>query len=181
MSAAAAAAEISSWIADRARRDPDALAIRFEDLEISYEAMEQRVARLAGALHDRVGIAEGDRVAYLGQNAPELLDLLFACARLGAILVPLSARMPAPELEVVLANTEPKALLAEAEYAQTATEAGAALELRVIPFGDAIATEGLAALLDGAPELRCDRDRPLGRHWRSSTPRVRRARRRVRC
>ncbi len=161
MSTAAAAAEISSWIADWARRDPAALAIRFEDLEISYAAMEQRVARLAGALDDRVGIAEGDRVAYLGRNAPELLDLLFACARLGAILVPLSARMPAPELEVVLANTEPKALLAEAELAPTATEAGAALELRVIAFGGRDRADGLAALLEGAPAMRCDRDRPL--------------------
>ena len=125
--------------------------------------------------------AEGDRVAYLGQNAPELLDLLFACARLGAILVPLSARMPAPELEVVLANTEPKALLAEAEYAQTAGEAGDALELRVIPFGAAIWPRAWR---------RCSRARPScaaivivrrRRRWRSSTPRARRARRRAPC
>ena len=96
--------------------------------EISYGAMERRVARLAGALvRRRVGISVGDRVAYLGQNAPELLDLLFACARRGAILVPLSARMPAPELEVVLANAEIAALLAEDSLAQMGREAGASL------------------------------------------------------
>jgi fatty-acyl-CoA synthase len=152
--------EISSWIADWSARTPDKLAIRFEDLEISYGELERRVARLAGALAGRADIAEGDRVAYLGQNAPELLDLLFACARLGAIMVPLSARMPAPELEVVLANTEPKALLAEAPYADEAGEAGTALGLRVIPFGGD-QKDGLPALLDGAPELECDPDRPL--------------------
>ena len=116
--------EISSWIADGAARSPDKPALRFDDEEIAYGALELRVARLAGALAEREEIAEGDRVAYLGQNAPELLDLLFACARLGAILVPLSARMPAPELAVVLGNTEPTALLAEAELAKTAAEAG---------------------------------------------------------
>ena len=155
-----AEAEISSWIAGWAQRSPARLAIRFAEQAISYGALEQRVARLAGALAGRAGIGAGDRVAYLGENAPELLDLLFACARLGAILVPLSARMPAPELAVVLANTEPAALLAEAELAPTAREAAGALELPVIPFGGADAGEGLAALLEGAPQLRADPDRP---------------------
>jgi fatty-acyl-CoA synthase len=139
-----AAAEISGWIAGWARRAPDAVALRFEDDEIGYGALERRVARLAGALAERVGLREGERIAYLGRNAPELLDLLFACARTGTIMVPLSARMPAPELAVVLDNTEPAALLAENEFAETAREAGAA---RVITF------ESLQRLLDGAPEL----------------------------
>ena len=149
------AAEISCWIAGWAKRTPDKVAIRFEDREIGYGELERRVARLAGALSQRAAISEGDRVAYLGRNAPELLDLLFACARLGAILVPLSARMPAPELEVVLANTEPVVLVAEDELAPVAREAGDDLALRVIPFA------GLPALLEGAPGLRCDPDRPL--------------------
>jgi len=151
----AAQAEISGWLAGWARRCPDRLAIRFEAREITYGAMEQRVAQLAGALARREGIGEGDRIASLGQNTPELLELLFACARLGAILVPLSARMPAPELEVVLANTEPAALLAENAFAQTAREAGAALELKVIPF------ETLPALLAHAPERPWDSERAL--------------------
>ena len=152
--------EISSWIAGHAQRSPEQVAIRFDGSEISYLELERRVALLAGALASRTGIAEGDRVAYLGQNAPELLDLLFACARLGAILVPLSARMPAPELEVVLGNSEPKALLAEDPFADTAREAGRGLgSFEVIAFGGA--GDALAALLDGAPELPCDPHRPL--------------------
>ncbi|HUR85354.1 MAG TPA: AMP-binding protein [Solirubrobacteraceae bacterium] len=148
--------EISSWIAGWADRTPDALAVRFEDEKISYGDFEQRVARLAGALARRAGLGEGDRVAYLGHNAPVLLDLLFACARIGAILVPLSARMPAPELEVVLANTEPRALVAQDEFAQTAREAQGALDVRIIATGD-----GLETLLEDAPQLRADPDRPL--------------------
>ncbi len=151
--------EISSWMSGWAQRSPEKVAIRFEATEISYRELEQRVARLAGALARRARIAEGDRVAYLGNNAPELLDLLFACSRLGAILVPLSARMPAPELSVVLGNTEPTALLAEAPFAETAREAQR--DLDVIPFGDDGVSGGLAALLDEAPDIRCDPDRPL--------------------
>ncbi len=150
------AGEVSSWVHGWAQRTPDRIAIRFEDQEISCAAFEQRVGRLAGALAGRTGIAAGDRIAFLGPNSPILLDLLFACARLGAILVPLSARMPAPELEVVLANTEPVALLADDELAATAREAGEALGLTVIPF------DALPALLHEAPELRCDPDRAPG-------------------
>lgn len=154
--------EISTWIAGWARRAGGAIALRFEGQDISYAAFEQRVARLAGAPSRRAGISAGDRVAYLGQNTPVLLELLFACARIGAILVPLSARMPAPELTVVLANTEPVALLAGADLAQTAREAASELEPKVIAFGGADGADGaLAALLAGAPELRCDPARPL--------------------
>ena len=71
--------------------------------------------------------------------------------------------MPAPELEVVLANTEPKVLLAETDLADTAREAGGAVDLRVITFGaDGDAPGGLAALLEGAAGLRCDRGRAPG-------------------
>lgn len=151
-----AASEISCWIAAWARRTPEKIAIRFGDLELDYRALERRVALLAGALRERAGIADGERVAYLGHNAPELLDLLFACARAGAILVPLSARMPAPELAVVLENAGPRTLLAEAPFAETAAEAARALALEVLTFGDGTGERTLDALLDGAPALPSD-------------------------
>jgi acyl-CoA synthetase (AMP-forming)/AMP-acid ligase II len=45
-------------------------------------------------------VSEGERLAYLGLNRPELLELFFACSRVGAIFVPLNARMPPKELRV---------------------------------------------------------------------------------
>ena len=69
LSAAAAEAEISSWIAGWAQRTPTS-SRSASRIEISYGELERRVARLAGALAGRAGIAEGDRVAYLGQTRP---------------------------------------------------------------------------------------------------------------
>jgi acyl-CoA synthetase (AMP-forming)/AMP-acid ligase II len=63
-------------------------------------------AALAGGLQ----IRPGDRVAYLGYNSPVVLELLFACARLGAIFVPLNWRLTAAEHRVVLGDAEPSAL-----------------------------------------------------------------------
>jgi len=178
----AAEGEISGWIDEWARRSPDTIAIHCEDEAITYAVLEQRVARLAGALTGRAGIAAGDRVAYLGPNTPVLLCLLFACARVGAILVPLSARMPAAELAVVLANTEPGTLVAEAGLAEAAREAAGRLELRVIPFGgDEDATGELPGLPAGARNCPATPIGRRGHRWRSSTRRGPRGRPRARC
>ena len=38
-------------------------------------------------------VGRGDRVAFLGFNSPEMIAILFACARIGAIVVPLNWRL----------------------------------------------------------------------------------------
>jgi acyl-CoA synthetase (AMP-forming)/AMP-acid ligase II len=42
-------------------------------------------------------VKRGDCVAFLGYNSPEMLALLFSCARLGALFMPLNWRLAAPE------------------------------------------------------------------------------------
>ena len=69
---------IADWISHHADWDGGKIAIRFEGEEISYAAFDARVRRLAAMLKGELGIAPGDRVAQLGANSPELLDLLFA-------------------------------------------------------------------------------------------------------
>ena len=49
-------------------------------------------------------------VAYLGFNTPDMMALLFACARLGAILVPMNWRLTAAELGFIAGDCAPKAL-----------------------------------------------------------------------
>ena len=59
---------------------------------------------------------KGDRVAWLGYNCPEMLVLLFALARLGAILVPLNWRLTAAEHRTILADCTPKWLFCDSEF-----------------------------------------------------------------
>src|SRR5262249_50305526 len=61
-------------------------------------------------------IARGDRVAYLGYNSPEMLVLLFALSRLGAILVPLNWRLTAAEHRTILEDCRPKWIFCGAEF-----------------------------------------------------------------
>jgi fatty-acyl-CoA synthase len=68
----------------------------------------------------RLGIGPGDRVAHLGTNSPEFLILLFACARSGALLVPLNWRLALPEHEYVLADAAADLLIHDAAFASHA-------------------------------------------------------------
>jgi fatty-acyl-CoA synthase len=110
--------DLSDWIDRQADFAPGQAALRFEGETISYRDFAARIARAAGALR-ALGLARNDSVAYLGFNSPHQLALLFACARLGAVLVPLNWRLAAPELKQVLADCRPMALFVEARFIDT--------------------------------------------------------------
>ena len=56
-----------------------------------------RIEQTARALKAEFGVGRGDRVAILSLNRPDYLVLLYACARLGAMLVPLNWRLAVAE------------------------------------------------------------------------------------
>jgi fatty-acyl-CoA synthase len=87
---------IGSWLERRRDKSGAKAAVIFHERTTSYAELLARVERLAAALRQR-GIARGDRVAYLGENHPAFLETLFATATLGAVFVPLNARLAAPE------------------------------------------------------------------------------------
>jgi len=99
-----------------ARFSPGAVALRFEGEAIGYAELAHRIRRAAANLA-ALGVGQGDAVAYLGLNRPEVLVLLFACARLGAMLAPLNWRLAPPEHARVLADCRPRVVFREAAFA----------------------------------------------------------------
>jgi fatty-acyl-CoA synthase len=89
---------------------PEKPALRFAGQAQSYAAFAERIRALARALKSQLGVRRGDRVAVLAMNHPDYLALLYACARLGAMLVPLNWRLAAPELKFVLSDADVRAL-----------------------------------------------------------------------
>jgi fatty-acyl-CoA synthase len=106
---------LSRIVAHWADQTPGRNAIHFEGADLSYAELWRRIDRATAVLH-ALGIARGDRVAILAYNCPEILVLLLALARLGAILVPLNWRLTAAEHRLILADCTPKLLFAEAEW-----------------------------------------------------------------
>jgi fatty-acyl-CoA synthase len=76
------------------------------DRHWTYATFDDLVARGASVLRAR-GVGEGDRVACLSKNRAEVVALHLACARVGAIFVPLSWRLSPPELETIVRDCEP--------------------------------------------------------------------------
>ena len=101
---------VGSWIERRARTNPAGIALISDDRSFTYAELAARIRRLASGLRG-LGVARGDRVAWLGSNHPAFLESLFAANLLGAALAPVNHRLNAAEILSVLEDTEPVALI----------------------------------------------------------------------
>jgi fatty-acyl-CoA synthase len=128
--------DLSHWIAHRADWSPNQPALRFAGAEITYAELDQRLRRLASALAARCGVGRGDRVALLGFNGPLVVELLFACARLGAIFAPLNWRLAPPEHREILLRCRPKVLFVESEFRGQVEGLRAGLDDLLTVYGD---------------------------------------------
>jgi long-chain acyl-CoA synthetase len=103
------------------RRNPDGEALVCGEERLTWEALEERVCRVAQGLSRR-NIRRGDRVALLLGNRSEFVVTLFAAARLGAIVVPLNIRSQKPELAYVLEHCAASLVVHETELADRLPE-----------------------------------------------------------
>ena len=106
-----------SWIAYHAQAAPEktALADVADGRRVTYAELGERVGRAAGALRDSFGVGRGDRVAMLSRNCARAFELMYACARLGAIFVPLNVRLSDAELTGLAADAGPTVVVGEGE------------------------------------------------------------------
>lgn len=107
---------LSFWLEKNASFTPDKTAIRFEGNDISYAAFAEKVRDHARVLKHVYGVGRGDRVAFLGLNSPDLLYLFFACARLGAMFLPLNWRLAGPEHVYIMKDAAAKILICDSEF-----------------------------------------------------------------
>jgi fatty-acyl-CoA synthase len=95
---------------------------RRPDLTFEYDFAKfwRRVARVTAHLQSNWGVQPGDRVAWLGYNHELQLVTLVACARLGAVFLPLNFRLAVPELQQVMLDAQPHLLVHDSHHAGTA-------------------------------------------------------------
>jgi fatty-acyl-CoA synthase len=103
---------IGRWIDDRAALTPERVAISFEGQAVTYRQVASRSDALAAEYAAR-GLRPGDRVAVLSENRPEYVDLLFACAKAGLIMVPINWRLTPIEIAFQLDDSEPVLFLVD--------------------------------------------------------------------
>jgi len=112
------------WIKRHAERTPDKIALvdAHTGREFTYAQFNERANRFASFLKDELGINSGERVSILAANSSDYYEILFACGKIGAILNTLNWRLAPPELEYILTDCFPRALIYEPDFAAAVDE-----------------------------------------------------------
>ena len=101
-----------------ARYRGEHLAVVFKDQRLTYRAFNARINRLANAML-AAGICKGDKVATILPNCLELLDLYWAAAKVGAVVVPSSTLLQAAGLKTLLNKSDCVMVVSAPSFAET--------------------------------------------------------------
>lgn len=138
---------MTRWATER----PTELAWVDDHRRCDYATAEARIRRLATWLSTH-GVSAGDRVALWLGNRGAMLEAVFATARLGAVVLPINARLTAAEVSFQLDDATPVVLLVESQWRDRADAAAGLMQARQprlleVGTGDGI-TAGQDAALD---------------------------------
>jgi acyl-CoA synthetase (AMP-forming)/AMP-acid ligase II len=103
------------YIRKHAFRRPNHRALHFEGRDFTWAQYCARLHGIAQALVD-LGVAPGDRVAYLGQNSHWIAESYFSPSLIGAISVPLNYRLAEDEMVEVIADCTPEVLIVDRHF-----------------------------------------------------------------
>src|SRR5262245_62364464 len=125
----------------------------------TFRELHDRVGRIAAAL-TKQGFKAGDRLAILLPNEPEFIELIYACAWLGLIVVPLNTRLSEKEIDHVLIDSTPHGLIRHSSLAMPAAP---------LPWQRTIDTEPFDFQDDAYPEAIYDPDAVFALIYTSGT------------
>ena len=89
--------------------------VYFKDQEVNYRTFDDLVNKLANGLLGQ-GIKKGDRICFLLPNCLEFLYFMFACAKIGAVSVPVNTGYKGREVKYVLEHSESCAVVTTGEF-----------------------------------------------------------------
>ena len=93
-----------------ARYFPERTALAVNGTRSTFRDLYARVGHIAAAL-TKHGFKAGDRLAILLPNESEYIELVYACAWLGVIAVPLNTRLSVKEIDDILTDAQPRGLI----------------------------------------------------------------------
>lgn len=142
-----------------AARAPIHPAVVDGDRRWSYRQLNQWVNRVAHGLTGR-GYKRGDAIGLMSRNRAEFLAAYFACAKIGAVVVPVNLMWKQGELRYVLAHSEVRAVIAEGEFlralADVREDLPALRDVIVLPGADdemsATGCVSFESLAEGVPD-----------------------------
>ncbi|MFC7493537.1 MULTISPECIES: long-chain-fatty-acid--CoA ligase [unclassified Nocardioides] len=147
----------SHWMsqtAGHAEMRPGETALRFQGVDTTWRQLHDRSQSFAGALRER-GVGAGDRVALLTLNRPEFVEAVLGINALGAIAVPLNARLAPPEMALLVEDCGATVIVTEELLAPLAAAVAAAapgLATRIV-MGEADGMESFEQLVEATAPI----------------------------
>src|SRR5881409_3668099 len=120
---------VADVLRQQARERADRVAIKHGSRALTFAELDERSSRLAQALL-AAGVGRGSRVAHLDRTAPEVVELLLATSKIGAVTVPLNWRLARRELTTIVEDAMAPLIVAGLEHADVAGEVAEALPAR---------------------------------------------------
>jgi acyl-CoA synthetase (AMP-forming)/AMP-acid ligase II len=108
---------IGSLLSRHARYRPDHLAVVFEDQRLTWLEFNKQINRLANALVN-LGIQKGDKVTTILPNCLELLEIYWAIAKIGAVVVPASTLLLEQAMKTLLQDSDSAALITNSQFVE---------------------------------------------------------------
>lgn len=133
-----------------ALRTPDAQALRYQGVGMSYRVLAQLVGLAARALPAQ-GLARGERVAVFLEKREEAVVAMFGAAAAGVVFVPVNPLLKPEQVAYILADCNARMLITSGQrHAQLAGALARCPELHsvaLVDAGDALASDGAQRLL----------------------------------
>lgn len=134
---------IAGLLRQRAQEQPDFPFIKCAtDRYLTYAELDEAVDNVAGGLR-ALGVAPGDRIAVIAPNRMEVVEVIFACARLGAIEVPLNYWLKGDFLRYQLDHCGASLLIADDLGLAAAAPFLSSTDIREIVALDEVSIEGV--------------------------------------
>jgi acyl-CoA synthetase (AMP-forming)/AMP-acid ligase II len=146
-----------------AMKFPDKTALVFKDTRLSYLELNRRVNHLANALLG-IGVKKGDRLAVLADNCSQYVELYFAAAKDGMVIVPINNSLDADGMTYIVSDSGANTLIFSQNYTGTINSLRLGLKAvkHYIVIGEAPRAESYENLLssypDNEPEVAIDED-----------------------
>ncbi|MBY6685102.1 amino acid adenylation domain-containing protein [Rhodococcus sp. BP-149] len=127
---------IVSRVLDHAASHPEASAVRFGEVSITYGELDSR-SRAAAARLYAMGVRSGDRVAVVCDRSVDLVAVLFSVMRAGATYVPIDPEYPGDRVDYVVADSRARFAVVSARLEDQVRRDG----LTVVVDTDVVAPE----------------------------------------
>lgn len=155
---------IGDLLTRNARHGNKRIGLVFENNTLTWREVNSRSCRFANELR-KLGVARGDRVGIYARNSHQWLEVAFAIAKLGAVIVTINNRLAPPEVGYIINDSGAKALIvseSELENAQAAVKEAPKLQHMIgIGITDVPGIEDYEVLVSRGSEHEPVHDTPI--------------------